>query len=95
MVMSGVPPRMEDALWRVRDRMSGTLLWTCCAGRAGTRIRSGALQRMLPSDVLTRLARRVPTIGSASSDEIVKSTGLFAETLSIRPRSGSNPGLSN
>jgi hypothetical protein len=36
---------------------------------------------------------RVPTIASASSDQIVKSTGLFAETLSVRPRSGSNTGL--
>ena len=29
-----------DAHWR---RMSGTRLWTCCAGRAGTPIRSEAL----------------------------------------------------
>ena len=47
MVMSGVPPPMVEALRRVRRRLCGTRLWTCCAGRAGTRIRSEALQRML------------------------------------------------
>jgi hypothetical protein len=47
MVMSGVPPPMVDALRRVRGCLSGTRLWTCCAGRAGTRMRSEALHRML------------------------------------------------
>ena len=47
MVMSGVPPPMVDAFRRVRRRMSGTRLWTCCAGRAGTRIRSEVLHRVL------------------------------------------------
>jgi hypothetical protein len=47
MVMSGVPPPAVDALRRVRRRLSGTRLWTCCAGRAGARIRSEALHRML------------------------------------------------
>src|SRR5271166_3387141 len=47
MVISGVPPPMVDALRRVRRRRSGTRLWTCCAGRAGTRIRSEALHRIL------------------------------------------------
>ena len=38
------------------------LVWTCCAGRAGTRIRSEALDRMLLSDVVPRFTReRVPT----------------------------------
>jgi len=47
MVMSGVPPPMVEALRRVRRRMCETRLWTCCAGRAGTRIRSEAPHRML------------------------------------------------
>jgi hypothetical protein len=47
MVMSGVPAPMVGALRRVRRRMCGTRPWTCCAGRAGTRIRSEALHRML------------------------------------------------
>jgi hypothetical protein len=47
MVMSGVPAPMVGALRRVRRRMCGTPPWTCCAGRAGTRIRSEALHRML------------------------------------------------
>jgi hypothetical protein len=47
MVMAGVPPPMVEALRRVRRRMSGTPLWTCCAGRAGTCIRSEALHRVL------------------------------------------------
>jgi hypothetical protein len=38
---------MVDALGRVRRRTSGTRLWTCCAGRAGTRIRSEALHQRL------------------------------------------------
>ena len=38
---------MVDALRRVRGWLSGTRLWTCCAGRAGTRMRSEALHRML------------------------------------------------
>ena len=41
------PPPMVDALRRVRLGRSGTRLWTCCAGRAGTRIRSEALHRIL------------------------------------------------
>ena len=44
------PPPMVDALRRVRRRRrrrSGTRLWTCCAGRAGTWIRSEALHRIL------------------------------------------------
>src|SRR5271166_1141127 len=57
------PPPMVDALRRVRRRTSGTLLWTCGAGRAGTRIRSEALHQRLPSDILPRIAReRVTTI---------------------------------
>ena len=47
MVMAGVPPPMVEALRRVRRRMSGTRLLTCCAGRAGTCIRSEALHRVL------------------------------------------------
>jgi hypothetical protein len=47
MVMSGVPPPMVEALGRVRGRRSGTRLWTCCAGRAGTRIRSEAPHQSL------------------------------------------------
>ena len=47
MVMFGVPPRMVEALRRVRRRLCGTGLWTCCVGRAGTRIRSEAPHRML------------------------------------------------
>jgi hypothetical protein len=44
---------------------------------------------------LPRIAReRVPTIASASPNRILKPRGLFVETLSIRPRSGSNPRLS-
>jgi hypothetical protein len=66
MVMSGVPPPMVDALRRVRGCLSGTRLWTCCAGRAGTRMRSEALHLMLPSDPVPRFAReRVPTKGAA------------------------------
>ena len=45
--MSGVVPPTVDVLRRVRLRRSGTRLWTCCAGRAGTRIRSEALHRIL------------------------------------------------
>ena len=41
------PPQMVDALRRVRRRTSGTLLWTCGAGRAGTCIRSEALHQSL------------------------------------------------
>jgi hypothetical protein len=40
-------PLMVDAFGRVRRRTSGTRLWTCCAGRAGTRIRSEALHQSL------------------------------------------------
>jgi hypothetical protein len=43
LVMWGVPPPIVDGLRRVRRRMSGTPPWTCCAGRAGMRIRSEAL----------------------------------------------------
>ena len=65
MVMSAVPPPMADALRRVRRRMSGTRLWTSCAGRARTRIRSEALHRVLTIGRPTRIAReRVPTIGT-------------------------------
>ena len=59
MVMSGVPPPMVEALRRVRRRLRGTRLWTCCAGRAGTRIRSEALQRMLSIGRPSRIARSV------------------------------------
>src|SRR5271165_1536810 len=45
--MSGVAPPTVDALRRVRRRTSGTHQWTFDAGRAGTRIRSEALHRML------------------------------------------------
>src|SRR5271165_4467598 len=47
MVVSAAPPPMVDALRRVRRRRSGTRLWTCRAGRAGTCIRSEALHRVL------------------------------------------------
>jgi hypothetical protein len=78
------PPPMVDALGRVRHRTSETPLWTCGAGRAGTRIRSKALHQRL-------------TIGRLAADRagarpyhrltklIVKPRGLFAETLSTRP----------
>ena len=76
------PPPMVDALRRVRRRTSGTRLWTCDAGRAGTRIRSEALLQRLLSDVLRRIAReRVPP----SPKLVVKPRGLLAETLCIRP----------
>src|SRR5271165_2485175 len=57
---------MVDALRRVRLRRSETRLWTCCAGRAGTRIRSEALHRILTIGLLPRIPRervreRVPT----------------------------------
>jgi hypothetical protein len=81
------PPPMVDVLGRVRRRTSGTLLWTCCAGcagcagRAGTRMRSEALHRRL-------------TIGRLAADRAgARALRLIAETLSIRPRSGSNPRL--
>ena len=81
---------MIDALRRVRRRRSGTRLWTCCAGRAGTRIRSEALHRILTSGrpAADRAWERVPTIPSASPHQIVKPRGLFAEAGSIRPRNG-------
>jgi hypothetical protein len=96
-----------------------TRLWTCCAGRAWTRIRSEDIAPGVTLDVLPRIAReRVrarPQQGSvgilpahtlrvettqgnlairerpgarpyhpmASPNQIVKPTGLFAETLSI------------
>ncbi len=88
------PPPMVDALRHVRLRRSGTRLWTCCAGRAGTRIRSEALHRIL---TIGRLAadragaRPYHPIGIASSDR--QTQGLFAEAQSIRPRNGSNPRL--
>ena len=41
------PPPTVDALGRVRRRTSETRLWTCDAGRAGTRIRSEALHQSL------------------------------------------------
>src|SRR5271157_4252400 len=53
MVVSAVPPPMVDALRRVRLRRSGTRLLTCCAGRAGTCIRSEALHRVLTFGRLT------------------------------------------
>src|SRR3974390_1272057 len=56
--MSGTPPPMVDALQRGRRRRPGTRLWTCCAGRAGTRIRSEALHRILTSDAFCRGSRR-------------------------------------
>jgi hypothetical protein len=44
---------MVDALGRVRRRTTGTRLWTCGAGRGGTRIRSAALH---PTLTIGRLA---------------------------------------
>jgi hypothetical protein len=38
---------MVDELGRVRRRTTETPLWTCGAGRAGTRIRSEALHQTL------------------------------------------------
>jgi hypothetical protein len=38
---------MVAALGRVRRGTAGTRLWTCRAGRAGTRIRSKALHQSL------------------------------------------------
>src|SRR3984893_18424922 len=62
MVVSAEPPPMVDALRLVRRPSSGTRLWTCCAGRAGTCIRSEALHRVLTIGHLSRIAReRVPT----------------------------------
>src|SRR5271165_5778044 len=71
MVISGVPPPMVDALRRVRRRRSGTRLWTCCAGRAGTRIRLEAPHRILTigRPAADRAgARPYHPIGIASSD---------------------------
>ena len=65
------PPPMVDALRSVRLGRSGTRLWTCCAGRAGTRIRSTALHRILTSGrpAADRAgARPYHPIGIASSD---------------------------
>src|SRR5271165_6400790 len=65
------PPPMVDALRRVRLRRSGTRLWACCAGRAGTRIRSEALHRILTigRPAADRAgARPYHPIGIASSD---------------------------
>jgi len=91
--MSGVAPPTVDALRRVRRRTSGTHLWTWDAGRAGTRIRSEALHRMstIGRPAADRAGAR-PYHRIAIICETVNQ-GLFAETLSIRPRSGSNPRL--
>ncbi len=89
------PSPMVDALRRVRRRRSGTRLWTCCAGRAGTRIRSEALHRILTigRPAADRAgARPYHPIGIAIICETVHQ-GLFAEARSIRPRNGSNPRL--
>jgi hypothetical protein len=91
-VMSGVVPPTLDELRRVRRCTSGTRLWTCYAGRAGTRIRSAAPHRRL-TRARAAADREGATIDSAPPNQIVKPRGPFAETLSIRPRSGSNPRL--
>jgi hypothetical protein len=69
MVVSGVPAsdgrytpaRPASQVWNAR-------LWTCCAGRAGTRIPSEALHRSLTigrrvADRTGARPERVPTIG--------------------------------
>ena len=89
------PPPMVDALRRVRRRRSGTRLWTCCAGRAGTRIRSEAPHRILTigRPAADRAgARPYHPIGIVIICETVHQ-GLSAEARSIRPRNGSNPRL--
>jgi len=54
-----------------RRFMGLDVLWTSCAGRAGTCTRSQALHRMLPSDVLPRFAReRVPTIPASAQPDV-------------------------
>ncbi len=75
----GNPPPMVDALRRVRLRRSGTRLWTCCAGRAGTRIRSEALHRILTigRPAADRAgARPYHPIGIASSDRQTQASSL-------------------
>jgi hypothetical protein len=65
-----------------------------CRTRRNADALSGAAPDVTPAKVRSRFAReRVPTIAAASPNQILKPTGCFAETLSIRPRSGSNPGL--
>jgi hypothetical protein len=49
-----LPPRIVDALWRVRRRLSGTRLCTCGAGHARTRIRS---RGAAPDVIIGRPAR--------------------------------------
>jgi len=93
-LISGAAPLIACAFRRVRRRTSTDAFQTCDAGRAGVHLPSETLHRTSPADVLPRIAReRVPTIGSAPPNQIVKPRGPFAETLSIRPRSGSNPRL--
>src|SRR5271165_6874182 len=78
MVMSGVAPPTVDALRRVRRRTSGTHLWTCDAGRAATRIRSEALHRTggrSAADRAERVRERVPSIATASPQQIVEPSG--------------------
>jgi hypothetical protein len=71
--MSGPVPPTVDELRHVRRRTSGTRLWTCYAGRAGTRIRSAAPHRRLTSArAAADRAGAHPTIGSAPPDQIVK-----------------------
>jgi hypothetical protein len=90
MVISGVPPPMVVALRRVRRHLSGTPLWMCCAGRAGNAdTPSGAAPEVTSGgQVAVRASLALP-------NQILKPTGCFAETLSIRPRSGSHPAIEN
>src|SRR5208282_1133225 len=86
MVMSGVPARMVDALRRVRRRMSGTRLLTCCARPAETRTRSEALHRMLTigRPAADRAGAR-PTISSASPHQIVNLTKRYLYDRAAAP----------
>jgi hypothetical protein len=79
---------MVAALRRVRRHISITRLWTCYAGRAGTRIRSEVLHQRSPSDVLMRIKReRVPTgtIAGASVAGMQRVCGTGLQYLGLTP----------
>ena len=85
--------RIPSALASAHGRNGKRRVETCSAGRAGAHRPSEALHPTRSTDVLPRIAReRVPT--SRNDVTIICETvhqGFFAEMLSIRPRSRSNP----
>jgi hypothetical protein len=78
------PPPTVDALRRVRRRTSGARPWTCCAGRAGTRIRSKALhQRLTIGRPAADRAGARPYLRRRSSGSVLLFLGLHTQKQSL------------